>query len=86
MKFSTLSNYHLIDWWCDANICLFTWWFDSSFLLQQFGMGNRWIRTRIDYHPFIKSESTNLVCKPTGYHTNKYLNLFVLRRQKMSTG
>ena len=29
---TTLSNYHLIDWWCDTKFfCLFTWWFDSSF-------------------------------------------------------
>ena len=28
----------------------------AFFLLQQFEMGNRWIRTRIDYHPCITSE------------------------------
>ena len=39
----------LIDWWC--NVCLFTWWIDSMFLLQRFDIGNRWIWTRIDYHP-----------------------------------
>ena len=27
-----------------------------------FEMGNRWIWTRIDYHPFITSEPTNQVC------------------------
>ena len=53
------SNW-LIDWWC--NVCLFTWWIDSRFLLQRFWMGNRWIWTRIDYHPCIKSEPTNQVC------------------------
>ena len=31
MRFDTLSNYHLIDWWCDACFCLLTWWFVSSF-------------------------------------------------------
>ena len=31
VKFTTLSNYHLIDWWCDVNFCLSTWWFDSRF-------------------------------------------------------
>ena len=42
---------------CIYRLYLFTWWFDSSFfLLQQFEMGNRWIRTRIDYHPCITSE------------------------------
>ena len=39
----------LMDWWC--NVCLLTWWMDSRFLLQQFDMGNRWIWTRIKYHP-----------------------------------
>ena len=49
----------LIDWWC--NVCLFTWWFNSRFLLQQFDTENRWIWTRIDYHPSITSEPTNQV-------------------------
>ena len=48
------------DWWC--NICLLTWWIDSRFLLQRFDMGNRWIWTRIDYHPCITSKPTNQVC------------------------
>ena len=33
--FSTLSNYHLTDWWCEVCFSLFTSWFDTSFLLQQ---------------------------------------------------
>ena len=33
--FPTLSNYHLIHWWCEVCFSLFTWWFDTSFLLQQ---------------------------------------------------
>ena len=49
----TLSNHHLNDWWCDVNFCLLTWWFESRFLLQIFEIGNRWPRTRIDYHPCI---------------------------------
>ena len=32
MRFTTLSNYHLIDWWCDVDSCLFTCWFDSRIL------------------------------------------------------
>ena len=45
------------------SFCLFTGWLDSSFfLLQQFETENRWIRTRIDYHPYITSETTNQVC------------------------
>ena len=50
----------VIDWWC--NVCLFTKWIDSRFLLQRFDMENRWIWTRIDYHPCITSELTNQVC------------------------
>ena len=46
---TTLSNYHLIDWWCEVNLCFFTWWFDSRFLLQQFDTGNRWTRSCTDY-------------------------------------
>ena len=33
--FLTLSNYHLIDWWCEVCFNLFTWWFDTRFLLHQ---------------------------------------------------
>ena len=33
--FTTLSNYHLIDWCCEVYFSLFTWWFDTRFLLQQ---------------------------------------------------
>ena len=47
------------DWW--SNVCLFTWWIDTRFLLQRFDIGNQWIRTRIDYHPFIISVLTNQV-------------------------
>ena len=34
IRFSTFSNYHLIDWWRDVSFCLLTWWFDFSFWLQ----------------------------------------------------
>ena len=33
MRFTTLSNHHLIDWWYNINFWLFTWWFDSSFFV-----------------------------------------------------
>ena len=49
----------VIDWWC--NFCLFTWWFDTRFLLQRFDIGNRWIWTRIGYHPCIINGPTNQV-------------------------
>ena len=64
MRFTTLSNYYLNDWWCDVSFCLFTWWFDPSFFVQQFETGNRWIRTRtrIDYRLCIASKPTNQVC------------------------
>ena len=61
--FNILSNYYLIDWWCDVIfiVCLFIWWFDSRFLLQQFDSGNQWTRTRINYQPCITSEPTKQV-------------------------
>ena len=62
MRFTTLSNYHLID---DDVALVFFCLRDGlilAFLLQQFETGNRWIRTRIDYHPCITSEPTNPVC------------------------
>ena len=59
---TTLLNYHLIDWWCDVNFCLFAWGFDSRFLLQQFEMRNLWTQSSINYHPCITSEPTNQVC------------------------
>ena len=56
-----LPPYRITIWLIDVTLsfCLFTWWFDSSFLLQQFETGNRWIRTRIDYPPCITSKPTN---------------------------
>ena len=51
----------VIDWWL-TNACLFTWWIGTRFLLQWFDIGKRWIWTRIDYHPCIRSEPTNQVC------------------------
>ena len=59
--------YHLIglpfDWLVDDGMfaCLLDKLF-LGFLLQRFDMGNRWIWTRIDYHPCIKSEPTNQAC------------------------
>ena len=31
MRFTTLSSYFLIDWWCDIDFHLFACWFDSRF-------------------------------------------------------
>ena len=63
MRFTTISNYHLINWWCDIKFLFVYVWLDSSvFLLQQFETENRWIRTCSDYHPYITSEPTNQVC------------------------
>ena len=58
-----LPPYRITIWWCDINFCLFIWWFDSKFLLQQFDTGNRWIRTRVDYHPCITSKPINQFVK-----------------------
>ena len=52
----------LIDWWCDDAmfICLL----DElilGFCYSDFEIENRWIWTRIEYHPCITSEPTNQV-------------------------
>ena len=59
--------YHLIklpfDWLIMQ--CLFVCLLDElilGFCYRAFDMGNRWIWTRIDYHPCITSEATNQVC------------------------
>ena len=59
-----LSIYHFIElpfeWLIDN--AMFVSLLDElilGFLLQQFGMRNRWILTRIDYHPCTTSELTN---------------------------
>ena len=31
MRFTTLSNYHLIDWWCNVDFRLLACWFDFRF-------------------------------------------------------
>ena len=31
MSFTTLSNYYLTDWWCDADFRLSACWFDFRF-------------------------------------------------------
>ena len=50
----------VIDWWW--HVRLFTWCIDTRLMLQRFGIGNRWIWTRIDYQSRITSEPTNQVC------------------------
>ena len=59
--------YHLIelpfDWLIDD--AMFVCLLDElilGFCYSDFDMGNRWIWTRIDYHPCITSEPTNHVC------------------------
>ena len=34
VRFTNLSNYHLIDWWFEISFYLFTWWFGSRILLE----------------------------------------------------
>ena len=60
--------YHLIElpfeWLIDD--AMFVCLLDElmlSFFLQRFDIANRWIWTRIDYHPCITNEPTNQVCK-----------------------
>ena len=48
MRFTTLSNYHLIDWWCDVSFfCLLTWWFDSSVFVTAI-----WDGKPVDLNPY----------------------------------
>ena len=49
----------VIDWWCNVWLC--TWSIDTTFLLQRFDNGNRWIWIRIDYHPCITSEYKRVI-------------------------
>ena len=36
MRFTTLSNYYLIDWWCNVDFRLFGCWFDFRFCYSYF--------------------------------------------------
>ena len=60
-----LPPYRITIWLIDGvtlSFYLFTWWLILALLSPQFETRNRWIRTRIDYHPCITSEPTNQVC------------------------
>ena len=49
----------LIDWWCTVflrDLLIL------GFSYSNFDIGNQWICTHIDYHPFITSKPTNQVC------------------------
>ena len=56
--FTILLDCHLSDRRRNINLCLFT---TLGFLLQDFDIGNWWIWTRIDYQPYITSETANQV-------------------------
>ena len=68
MRFTTLSNFHLIDWWCDVSfICLsddliqgfcFSYWHGKPVDLTS--PGNPWTWPRKDYHFCITSKPTDL--------------------------
>ena len=78
MRFTTLLNYLLTDWWCSACFCLVTWWFNSRFLLQHFYMGNWWIWTCIDYHPCNTSKPTDQVLSSPAKLVTFALNIIVM--------
>ena len=65
----------VIDWW--YNVCFFTGWIDTRFLLQPFDIGNRWIWTRIDYHPCITSEPTKSYSEPSRIYKIKFFEKIV---------
>ena len=50
----------LMMWCCLSFVCLLIWFW---VLLQLLDVRNRWISTRVDYHPCITSEPTNQVCE-----------------------
>ena len=60
--FTTLSNYHLIDWWCEVCFCFCTWWFDTRFLLQQSWYGKSVDSELHQLYPCITSKATNQMC------------------------
>ena len=60
-----LPPYWTTIWLIDIHDAMFVCLLDDlilGFLLQQFDKGNRWIWTRIDYHPCVASEPTNQMC------------------------
>ena len=65
--------YKTVSWWDWPPYWITTWLIDDVKLIIVclfidlilgflFDMGNRWTRTRIDYHPCITSQPTNQVC------------------------
>ena len=65
MRFTTFSNYDLIDYVKLVFVCLL----DDlilGFCYSYFDTENRWTRTRIDYHPCITSEPIFMVKFYTG--------------------
>ena len=50
MRSTTLSNYYVIDWWCEVSFCLFTWWFNTSFFYSNLDTGNWWTRLSTLYY------------------------------------
>ena len=81
MRFITLLNYPLIDWWCNVIFCLFPWWFDSRVLLQQFDTWNQWTRTRIDYCPCItRNQLTKCASHPSHTCRGVHPDTFIKKR------
>ena len=60
MRFTTVSNYYLID--VMLTFVLFACWFDFRFCYGDLTWETSGTRTCIDYHPCITSEPTNQVC------------------------
>ena len=54
--------YRITTWLIDDVKLIFVCLFIDLILGFLFDMGNRWTRTRIDYHPCITSQPTNQVC------------------------
>ena len=80
-------NVWLNDWWC--NVCLFTWRIDIRFLLQRFDIGDRWIWTRIDYHPCINELTKCGISNIVALHSDSWITqmcLWCLVKFKLFSG
>ena len=59
MKFTTLSNCHLIDWWCEVRFVCLLDYLTLGFCYSNLDRGSRWTQTRIEFHPCITNKPTN---------------------------
>ena len=78
MRFPTLSNYYLIDWWCDVDFRLFACWLILGFVTAIWHERNRWTGTRIDFQWAVP---TSHFYVPTCQRANKRANVLTCQRR-----